>query len=240
MKRTSGLALLSTLSLLAGCGGGSPGGGSPLVPKGAAVLNVVWPPRDRQIPVAANSLKVTLSLNGAAVASQTIARPAAGTTSTSTNFPDLPIGSLGVAVSAFPNADGTGVAQAMGTGTMAVASGTPGAVTVSLVSTVASLAVTPSALHIGKGSTGTISASALDAAGNIVLLATSGSEPIAWTSSAPTILSVSGTGPTASLSGLLTGTATITARFVTDDAGDALTASTGLTVVAGSGTVTIR
>ncbi len=243
MKRLSGIALpLPFLALLlAGCGGSSAGSVASAGAKGKATLNVIWPDQiARQIPVAANSLTVTLSQGGSAVATQTIARPAAGTNTTSTTFTALPVGSLDVAVSAFPTTDGTGVAQANGAGTMAVSVGTPGAVTVSLVSTVSTLAISPATPHIGIGGTGTLTASARDASNNIVLLQATGVEPITWTSSAPGILTIAGTGPVATATGVAAGSSTITARFVTDDAGDVVTGTTSASVVAGSGTVTIK
>lgn len=241
MKRISGLALASTLLALAGCGGSSSGSSAAVGARGKATLNVIWPDRSgRLIPTAANSLTVTLSQNGSTISSQTIARPAAGQNTTSTTFTDLPIGNLDVAVSALPNADGTGVAQAVGAGTMTVAVGTPGAVTVSLVSTAATLAVSPASPHIGMGGTGVFTASARDASNNIVLLQTSGSEPIVWSTSAPGIVTISGTGPVATATGVAVGSSTVTARFTTDDGGDTITGSANVSVVAGSGTVTIR
>lgn len=242
MKRTSALAILSTLIALAGCGGGSTGSTAAPKVSGKAMLNVIWPERTegRLIPTAANSLKVILSQGGTPVSSQTIARPAAGQTTTSTTFVDLPIGGLDVAISAFPTTDATGVAQATGAGTMAVAEGTPGAVTVSLVSTVSTLAVSPAAPHIGRGGTGTLTVSAKDSANNIVLLAATGVEPITWTAGTAGIVSISGTGPTATLTGVAVGTTAITARLTTNDSGATVSGTANVSVVAGSGTVTIR
>ena len=243
---------------LVACGGGGSQGGSPSssantsagadsggspaeatadgTGTGTGTVSVVWPARGRAIPTAANSILVKLTSGNSTVAQQLIVRPSTGAT-----FTNLPYGSLGVSVAAYPNADGTGVAQATGTGTMAVTIGIPGAASVSLASAVAYLAISPSAPTIGKGTAGTLTVSAHDASGNIVPLSTGGgTESISWTCDAPAIASISGTGPTATATGLAVGSTTVHASFAANGAGATVSTSTGLSVVAGSGTVTVQ
>ena len=236
------LALVS-LFVLAGCGGGgsshSDGPATPAVKSGTATLTVKWPTEGRQIPLAANSLVATLKLNGAAVATRTLARPAPTAT-----FTGLAYGTYTVDVKAYPTADGSGVAQATGLGTAVVTEDAPGAAGVALASTVAHLAITPAALRFPKGSSTTLAVSATDADGNIVLLAAGGgTETVAWTLDAATNATLVPTGLTATLTGVHSGAATVTASMVVDDAGSLATATAATTVTPiddGSTTVTIH
>jgi len=216
------------LGLIAGgCGGG--GGASLPTPSkgGQAVFSVRWPVRTtRLIPAAANSLVVTIAQNGTTVATKTIPRPSGNQTSTSTTLTDLPYGTLQVAVAAYPTTNGTGTAQANGTASMAVTNSTPGSVTVSLASTVARIDPFPAQSFLPLGQTESITASAFDADGNMVLLAAGGgSEALSWRSSNHAI-TVSGTGPTATLKANVNDSATITATMKTADNGSTVSGET--------------
>ena len=223
------LALLLPL-LLAGCGGHGGRPSSPAAKGGRAVLKVEWPDRKaRLIPSAANSLVVTLAkADGTPVATQTIPRPAAGTSTTSTEFSALPYGDLRVAVAAYPNDDGTGVAQASGADTLRVEEDKPGAVDVALGSTVKTLSVTPASAYVSVGGTATLTATAKDASGALVLLAAGGGSDVYWVSYEPRVATLTGNGPTATLKGLTTGRATVYARVRLDDDGGTLEASGSL------------
>ena len=100
--------------LLAGCGGGSNTQLATTGGQGRATLTVTWPARTRLIPDASNSIAVVVKQGTTISAQQTLARPAAGGTSTA-SFASLPTGTLSVTATAYPNADGTGVAQATAT-----------------------------------------------------------------------------------------------------------------------------
>jgi hypothetical protein len=215
-------ALLALGVLLAGCGGREGAGPSTAISRGGkAVLNVIWPNRStRLIPNASNSLVVTLSQNGQTVATATIARPTSGKTTTQTAFTDLPIGSVNVSINAFPTITGTGTPQAAGQGILTVPVGTPGSVTVSLASTVASLGISSPQIAVQLGHSETLTATAFDSSGNIVLLsAGGGTDALSWSSGTKSVATVSGTGPTATLSGIANGMSLVTASIAVTDSG---------------------
>jgi len=233
------LLSLSIAASVAGCGGG--GGSARPASTGTAALTIKWPARTtRLIPVSANSITVTITEGSQSVSTQTVPRPSTGDTST-VKFTDLPYGSLSVSAAAYPTTDGTGVAQATGAGTLTEVVGTPGSITISLASTVAKLAISPNPITCGKGLTTNLTVSAVDASGNVVLLAVgNASEPIAWSTGNAKIAMVTGTGTTAVLQGIDQGSTTVTASFVTNDAGSTVTTQNPVPVTAGSGTVTIQ
>ena len=124
---------------------------------------------------------MTLSKGGTVLQTQTIARPAAGTSQTQTTFGGLQVDTYDVAVSAYPNADGTGVVQATGAGTMTTSVSGPAGITVSLGSTVALVELSPSSVSVTAGGATSLVASAKDSAGNLVLLsAGGGTENVVW------------------------------------------------------------
>jgi hypothetical protein len=233
------LFVIASAFILFGCGGG----GSPTVVKstnGTASLIIKWPSRARLIPLTSNSVTVSLSQNGKVVTTQTVSRPLSSPTSTVT-FTDLNYGTFAVSATSFPNSDGTGIAQATGAGTLTETPGTPGTVTVSMASTVATLTVTPKSIVCYKGMTTTLTASAQDSLGEIVLLAVgSAQEALTWSTTDSSIATVSGTGPTATLTGVDQGTTTVTASFVVNDAGSTVTGQNSAPVTAGTGTVTVQ
>src|SRR5262249_9493592 len=103
------LALLSACSLLtgslSGCGGGSgslpSGTGTTGSGMGRAVFTVVWPQRTRLIPLASNSIKVTVTQGTNTLASKIIPRPAQGGEA-SAEFDALPVGTLTATAIAYP------------------------------------------------------------------------------------------------------------------------------------------
>lgn len=225
------------LSLL-GCGGSN--GSSSSRGRGAATLRVVWPDRGRAIPTAANSIRIVLIKGGTEVANELVARPAVGNES-ETEFTDLPVGTLTVAVTAYPNVDGTGIGQAAGTGTLTTSIDTPATATISLVSTAATLTISPATIRVGKGTTTTLTANAKDAQGNVVLLsANGGDDPIQWSVSDSAVASITGSTATATLKGLTAGSVTITAKLTIDDDGNVVTGTKTGTVVAATGTVIVK
>src|SRR5687767_9416471 len=129
------------LFIVFGCGGGSESAES-----GRAVFTVVWPARSRLIPVASNSIKVEISRNGTEVAEKVIARPA-----TSVAFENLPVGDLSVTVTAHPNADGSGTAQARGTAPLTIRPNQTTDFTVTMESTIQSVVIVPPSAPIRPG-----------------------------------------------------------------------------------------
>src|SRR5262245_38595680 len=106
MKLPNHIVLVLVLGLT-GCGGGSENPDN----TGRATFTVVWPDNSRLIPAAANSIKVEIKTGSTVFTSKTLPRPAGGGPA-SAAFDALPLGSLTAVATAFPNADGTGVAQA--------------------------------------------------------------------------------------------------------------------------------
>lgn len=242
MKISLGLGSLALSLLLVGCGGGSHSVTSTKA-KAQATLKVIWPDRDaRLIPLAANSITVDILDHGTGttIAEATVARPASGNTS-ETDFNDLSVGNFDVSVKAFPTTDGTGTAQAVGAGSMTTQLDTPALVNVSLASTATAISISPSSPRVGKGTTQSLTASATDASGNIVLLsAGGGTESLVWATDNSAVATVTGTGPTATLNGLTAGTVHVTATLTTDDNGSTLTGTGTPTIVAATGTVIVH
>ena len=81
---------------------------------GAATFHIVWPRPSRLIPAASASVKIEVALNSKTIATKVVPRPAAGGTAT-VKIDGLPAETVTNTITAFPNADGTGVAQATGT-----------------------------------------------------------------------------------------------------------------------------
>lgn len=198
--------------------------------KGQATIHVNWPIATRLIPASAQSLVVTVRQGETPVATMLVRRPDASGTLTG-----LPYGDLKVDVRAYPNPDGTGVAQAAGAGAspMVVTEDTPGTVAVSLASTVAKLNV--EAIQVASGLTKNVSVSAQDADGAIVPI---GSESINWTTGDEAIATVSGSGPTATVTGSGPGSTFVRASMVVNDGQDKVSGDGAVSVEA-SGTLSI-
>jgi hypothetical protein len=142
------LLLLACLALASGCGGGSsPGTKSTVVP-GSVQFVIVWPLPTRVIPAASQSLVIEVKSGAQQLAKKVIPRPPAGTNTSSVRFDALPPGIVTITVQAFPNPDGTGVVQAVGSTTVAIISGVTTQATIDPSSTVARLDLTPNPLVI--------------------------------------------------------------------------------------------
>lgn len=219
-----GPGVVVAMALAIGCGGS--GGGRSARNQGRATIRVTWPTAAaRLIPTSSQSLVVTVAKGGVTVGTLTLKRPQAGGTLTS-----LPYGALNVTVKAYASTDGTGVAQALGVGTMTVTEDVPGTVAVNMDSTVASLTLTSNLTTIARGATATLTAAAKDSSGAIVPLATgSASETLGWSVTPASTAGVTGTGATVTLTGLANGDASITASLKVKDTGETVT-SPALTV----------
>jgi hypothetical protein len=198
------MAVVGTIAL-SGCGGGGSSAGGQSA-RSQAVVTITWPSStaSRLIPAAANSIVVTFTQNGSTVGTETAARPATGTTSTLT-FPSLPVGTLTAKADAYPSTDGTGVVQATALVSVEIVSGQVTPVTINMASTIDHLVINPTSPTATVGSTTTLSLSALDANGNIVLVASSA---ISWISETKTVATVSSTGV---VTGVAAGSSLITA-----------------------------
>jgi hypothetical protein len=159
------MLLLPLLALLAGCGGGGANNASGT---GRAALSITWPTRSRLIPLAANSIRITFTQNGTVVSNQLVPRLAAGGTS-SVTVNNLKVGAVVMAATAYPNADGTGTAQATGSTTINIADNQTTNVTLTMNSTIDHLEVTPSPLTVAANGSVQVVATAKDASGAVVL-----------------------------------------------------------------------
>ena len=202
-----------------GCGGNGSGSSAKT---GSATMQIIWPEETRLIPVAAKSIVVTLTNGTTVVATQTVARPTTGNTSTVT-FSKVPASALVATSVAYPNSDGTGIAQARASTTMKIVADQTTTITLTMSSTIVEVEMNPAAVTIGLKATQQIVATPLDASGNTVLVATS---KITWESSNESVATVSDTG---FVTGLASGTTNIT--FTDEESG-----KVGTTTLTGSST----
>src|SRR5687768_10757679 len=117
-------------------------GGSKSTDSGRAVFTVVWPASTRLIPEASQSIVVELRRNNAPVTARIIPRPAGGGPASATFF-DLPVGPMTAVATAYPQANGTGVAQASGSVGFTVQAGQTVPFTLTMDSTIDRMEVNP-------------------------------------------------------------------------------------------------
>ena len=239
--------VIAGLPLLSGCGSGGHttnlSGGTTKAARGVLNLSIKWPERPvtvpgRVVPLAANSIVLTLTpvatVTGRLVPGSpvtlTVTRPTtAGTQPTVSNptFPNLELGTYTLTAVAYPNADGTGTAQATGpqagqagtaTAPVTVVAGV-NAVGITLFATVQSVVLSVAGpTTVPTGGTVTLSATAYDGpsgTGNIII--TTGS--LVFTSSDTTKVSLStpvlgGPGQSTTVAtGLGRGSSIVTAQY---------------------------
>lgn len=220
---------LSALIGVTGCGGS--GGRAPSALRGGrALFSVHWPAPTRLIPGAAKMLAVTVYDNGVPVAHQTVSRPTNGATTSQVTLTGLPYDVLTVGVKAYPKDAESGTPQATGVAEMTVSEDQPGTASVALASTATQISIgKPTKTWVGDASSVTLSATDKD--GNIVLLSSgAGSEPIEWSVGDSTVATITGTGPTATLTGIGKGDTQIHARMIVDDKGTKIGDDAGVEV----------
>ena len=206
---------------LAGCGGG--GGGamsSGTGARGELRIGIHWPSPAKLIPLAAQSISigamgpgnqaVPLTYNGKTNNVIVVARPPAGQNSSTVDLTDLPAVPIALTATAYPNADGSGVAQATGAQNVTISSATPANVSLTMASTVTSVAVGVGTSSLTVGQTTPLVATAKDSAGNTVLV-----EPSTWkwSSSNVSVASLTGSGASVTLNALAAGAPVITASY---------------------------
>lgn len=189
--------------LLAGCGGSGSSSSSSTSGSGVATMVIKWPEATRLIPLAANSITASLYSGSTKIKSTTVARPTTGNTSTVT-FSGLPAGTLSVSAAAYPNSDGTGVAQASALTTMLVQNDKTTTISLTMASTITEVEMTPTTATIGINATQQVTANPINVDGDTVLVA---ADNVTWESSDETVATVSDTGL---VTALATGTTTIT------------------------------
>jgi hypothetical protein len=198
MIRILAVMLVAFLFALPGCGGGTSSSNT-----GRATLTIIWPNRNRLIPLASNSIQVIFSRAGQALDSKTIPRPASGN-QTQTTFTNLKTGTLTLVATAFPNADASGVSQATGTTPVTIVSGQTASVSLTMNSTIDHLDLNNTSPTVTVGNTFQLIATAKDLAGNVVLTSPG---KMQWSSSDASVASVDSSGL---VTGAKVGTATIT------------------------------
>jgi outer membrane protein assembly factor BamB len=200
-------ALLTVLlfALFSGCGGSNGHNILATTKKtGRATFTVKWPQRvtslgrSRLIPDASNSIKVEIKNGNVPVTAQTLPRPASGGSSTAT-FNTLPVGSLTVTATAYPQTNGTGTAQAIATTPLVIQSAQNTPFSLTMASTIDHLELTASTSTLAAGGSLPLALAAKDASGVVVLLSPA---KLQWTSSNPAAATVDNTGK---VTGLLKG-----------------------------------
>ncbi len=204
--------------LLNGCGGAghsnvlSTASSAPVSAHVAqAAITVKWPARPkvsqaapRLIPLASNSITVSITQGPHVVSTHTITRTSGDQAGTSTyTFDSLPVGALIAMATAYPNADGTGTAQATGSYAFVTTLETNAPITINMGSTIDHLAFTPATPSVAVGAATPLSVAALDAASDMVLTTAT---KLQWASSDTTLATVDGTG---TVTGIAVGTPTI-------------------------------
>lgn len=212
LLRLAALALV----LLPGCGGGGVSSGTRAT--GSATVSIVWPKPTRLIPAAAASIKIEVTLSSRAtmtnppppsnvIATKVVPRPAAGGTTT-VKIEGLPLETVTNTITAFPNADGTGVPQAAAIANLKILEDNSAAVTVTLDSTIDHISLSPNSGQVlSLGSTLAVSAEPRDNIERQVLVLPDG---LNWVSTDPTVATVSTKGLKSTVTALKAGNTAIT------------------------------
>jgi len=172
------LVCVGLIVFVVGCGGSAAGPtGASTGQMGTLALQINWPARSRLIPYDSNSIVAVLtSSTGAVLGTQTLPRPTKGALSTTVSFTGLQPGSVTLTASAYPNANGTGVAQATGSAGATIVSGQTAQVTVTMGDTIASIVLLnaangqPGGGTLQTGQTQQLEVECLNAKGQVVLV----------------------------------------------------------------------
>jgi 6-phosphogluconolactonase (cycloisomerase 2 family) len=206
-------------AFLTGCGGNNGNGAQQ---KGTLALSVTWPERTRLVPTASSSIRLVVTSAGVQVATQVIQRPSAPPLTQVYTFPNIPTGSATLSATAYPNADATGVAQAMGSTPFTITSAQTTNLNIAMDSTVNSLELGPATLTVAPGATLQITATGKNALGQVVLIAP---EKITWNSATTGAATID-------INGLVTGVAAGTSTITVTDTESGKSVQQTLTVVA--------
>ena len=205
--------------LLSGCGGSSGRRSNPssasLVSasraKGNVSFTVTWPDRTRLVPIAANSIRITLTRNPKAglptpqTLTKVLTRPAGQPLTTTTQFDNLELGDYVATATAYPNPDASGTPQAAGPGDtslgsasmpVTVVAGLNPTLGITMNSTIVNFAVlTASNFNLRAGQQRTFTATATDANGNLVIV----NQSISWSVSPSNLFRLTTNGNMATL-----------------------------------------
>ena len=161
-------ALIAAAAL--GCGGSGNAPANTARSGGSLSVGVQWPAPSRLVPAGSNSIVAVLkAADGTALGQQVISRPTSPPWISTTTFNNITASSVVLNATAYPNANGTGVAQAAGSVTAAISPGQQASVTLTMASTINHITVTPAAPTISVGSVIQLTATAYDSLGSVVL-----------------------------------------------------------------------
>lgn len=212
MRSLSLVCVLSLAASLAGCGGGSGSNGSlgaTNATTGRAAFKVAWAQpksKSRLVPLAAQSIKVTIINGGKTLQTQTVKRPDNGVSAV--QFDGLPVGALQAVASSFASSDATGTALSTGSLDVTISNGQTTDAALTLNSTIDRIAVDYKGTDVLPTDPAiNVMATAYDATGAVVLLTPNA---LLWASSDPNKIGVASTDTGAQLTGVDAGTATIT------------------------------
>ncbi len=214
-------ALVAALAFsLAGCGSG--GGTTPLTQltptpapsaaiTGRAQISLRWPEkpsasRGRLIPLDAQSVRVSfIDASGGVAQTALLSRPPGTNPVSRTTFTDLPPGVFTVQATAYPNADGTGIAQASVTGQATIVAAQSVSVPLTLGTTITRVDILPVIVQFTGFEPITLTAVAYDADNNLVL-----TNQWQWQNSDNNIISLVPNGATATIQAKNVGTCVVT------------------------------
>jgi hypothetical protein len=183
MAITLTLVIPGISMLMAGCGGSK--SASSVSRLATIKLTVAWPDRQpsRLIPLASESIKVTITNSSGFVKSQLLERPTA-----TLLIGDLPPGELQIQAVAYPTANPVDdVAQAVVTQMVTAVADQVFDLALTLASTVDHVAIGSSVTKLRKGEETTMSVSAYDISNRLVLTSP---ETWRWSTSNPAVLTV--------------------------------------------------
>ncbi|WP_309707186.1 PQQ-binding-like beta-propeller repeat protein [Armatimonas sp.] len=236
------VSIITLLALaLAGCGGGK-NTRAPLAQatgRAALQINIKWPEvGSRAIPTKAQSILITVSAGTTRIKDVIVARPV-GSALTNTRIEEVPVGTLHIAATAFPEVNATGTAQATGAQDVAVTVGVTGSVSVTLGTTITQVRVTrkngqravgltrgedpPLTVTLSPGASDSLTATALDADNNLVL---TDPKRWSWTSAASTVCAIT---PTEDAASVTAGSVGLTTLHITEtESGKQTTVNVGV------------
>ena len=234
------LVLVAAVVIISSCGGNR---SEPSIASSTRTvqIGIKWPRSNaRFIPASARAIKITAFrfndfLFTKPLESRIALRPSSGTNTTTTLLDGLPPDEIVFKVSAYGTVDCSDAPQAEGQSLPIILTvGQIGHVDMTLDSTITRVQAAPGTLNLTVGDSLTISVSAFDTSGSVVLINTFAGSDVTWTISPIGIASISGSGSTIGVIGKSIGAATLTASVKTGSGGKDLTASVPVTV-SGSG-----
>ncbi len=196
------LSVAAVASLLVGCGGG---GGNSAARTGKLSLKVIWPKRTKLIPARSNSIRAVVTGGAQTLGSQLIVGSDGPLNDPSiVTFNNLPVGAVTLTATAFPQTDGTGVAQATGAVPASIVAGQTTQVTVTMASTIDHLTISPANPTINVGASQQLIMTAFNLQNEVVLTAPS---KVSWNSGTPAKATVTNAG---NVTGVAAGTSLTT------------------------------